>query len=224
MTLQTPPTVPNPSNMATFDSLAYPFAKWIKNTASITDTTVVLGQPLKKQTWYGLTSPYNFGDIRYAAGSGAISANQTYYVPIFVTSDVLITALCFGVYAIVSTHNVKVGIANDVNGVPNGALSVSTLTSISSTGKHEIQIPPIELKAGNMYWVGINHDNENTFTVYSSDVYLTAKVRIALGTSFTDPQTCAGYKVVEGTSSAFTTFTSIPSFVSVGIIQKGTLI
>ena len=228
MTLPTAPTVPNPSNMATFESLAYPFAKWIKNAASITKTEVITGVSRKQQTWHSLYSPYG----GYAVNStyiNKVSPNTTSYIPIFVSRDIEVTAL--GIIAsqtIPNGQTLKLAIASDSGGFPSKILSQSGAVPNSSAGAMEISIPTVVLFASNIYWVGMATSGPNFFYMYSQEntalKYLPVRFPTYTYYSHGDPL-ATSLEVTETYANAFTTFTGFTQSIACPyIIQKGTLL
>lgn len=220
MTLPTSPTVPNPSNMATFDSLAYPFAKWIKSVASITDTSLVFGAPLKKQTFFTLQNTRL--DVLDMGGTFTPSFGKVYYIPLFVRSDIKITDLC--VYVISGGGNMKMSLCSDLNGFPNALIAKTASFAVPTAGWKTIPIVETTLYAGNLYWCGFTRDG--SYGVYAE--YSTDNFSIVLGNTFSDPQmtvssSCLG--IAETYANAFTTFTGFTrNSTSPYIIQKGTLL
>lgn len=167
MIVTTTPTPPNPSNIATFDSLAYPFAKWCYNTAknNSVSNSFNFGIPLISSGWHTLQIK---GTFTKNYTSASLAANTTYYAPFKVPQVIDITEIGSGVGG--GGGTVRYAIAGSDGSVPtNTIISTTAVTCIS--GITTVVIPTTRLYPNTLYWFGINRSVASTLCWVFSPSY-----------------------------------------------------
>lgn len=160
MKITTAPTPPDPSNMATFDSLAYPFAKWCYNTAknNSVSNSLNFGTPLVSSGWHTLQLN---GTFTKSYGYGSLEANKTYYAPFIVPQ--IIDIIEIGTGSLGGGGTVRYAIAGG-NGVNPTNSIVSTVSVPDTAGFVTVAIPTTRLYPNTLYWFGINRSVTNTLS------------------------------------------------------------
>lgn len=216
MIVTTAPTPPNPSNMATFDSLAYPFAKWCYNTAknNSVSNSLNFGTPLVSSGWHTLQLD---GRFIKTYGYGSLEANTTYYAPFTVPQVIDITEIGSGVNG--GGGTVRYAIAGGDGSDPTYKI-VSTTAVAASAGAVTVAIPTTRLYPNTLYWFGINRSVASTLCWVFSPSPGTMLPSTGLITSVDFART-----VSETHATAFTNFSMSGAVTYAPILySKGTLI